>query len=268
MNKLNKCIRRLHRRYTLKSGGVHRNHPYVHKGHTIYYNTAPNVHGDPETIFINAGRGKGQKPCFNLAMKDGVATLQSLDKATNCFDDDFDNSRELVIAAFSLAKSKGCTAFQLTDNSTKTCHSYKFTLSDMYFVTTGRTWYESILSVKSTKYNEADMIDLRERVRNSTWADISVYLISHGATIDFDFPGLDPNKAGSCMGALNLVAKMRNAASCKFFKEQLKNIMDAHKIKTFHGTFWTVNIDASSANIRGGQRTKKMLRQMPGKASL
>lgn len=268
MNNLNKCVRRIHRRYTLKSGGVRRNHPYVHKGRTIYYNTAPNVHGDPETIFINAGRGKGKNPCFNLAMKDGVATLQSLDKATDCFDDDFDNSRELVMAAFSLAKSKGCTAFQLTDNSTKTCHSYKFTLSDMYFVTSGWTWYESILSVKPTIYNEADMMDFRERVRNSTWADISAYLISHGATIDFDFPGLDPNKVGSCMEALNLIAKMRNAASCKFFKEQLKNIMDAHQIKTFHGTFWSVNIDASSANIRGGQRTKKMLRQMPGKESL
>ena len=268
MNTLNKCLRRTYTRKARQLGGVHRNHPYVHKGHTIYYNTAPNVHGDPETIFINAGRGKGQKPCFNLAMKDGVATLQSLDKATDCFDDDFDNSRELVIAAFSLAKSKGCTAFQLTDNSTKTCNSYKFTLSDMYFVTTGRTWYESILPVNSTKYNEADMTSFRERVRSSTWTDVSAYLISHGSTIDFDFPGLDPNKAGSCMEALNLIAKMRNVASCKFFKEQLKNIMDAHKIKTFHGTFWTVNIDASSANIRGGQRTKKMLRQMPGKASL
>jgi len=264
MNNLNKCIRQPHYPKKGQLGGVQRNHPYTYNGHTIYYNSRPNNDGDPETIFINAGHGKGQNPCFNLALKDGAATLQSLDKGADCFEDGFDNTKEMVMAAFSLAKSKGCTVFQLTDNSTKTCHSYKFTLSDMYFVTTGRTWYESILSVKIKDYSEFEMSAFREKVRTSTWADVSAYLISKGKVIEFDFPGLDPNKNGSCMEALNVIAKMRNVLSCKFFADCLEYIMDAHNLKSFHGKVWSVKIDLPAAKGTRKSRASKVSKGSQG----
>lgn len=244
---MNKGVRCLYTRKMIQSGGIRRKYPYVYNGHTIYYNSRPNTNGDPATIFINAGRGKGKQPCFNLALKDGIATLQSLDRGADCFDDDFDNTRELVMAAFSLAKTMGCTIFQLADNSTKTCHSHKFTLSNMYFVTTGQTWYESILSVKTITYTESEMKAFRERVQTSTWSDVSAYLISKRKLVDFDFTGLNVNKPGSCMEALNMIAKMKNAVSCKFFADNLDDIMTAQNILSFHGTLWTVDIDKPSA---------------------
>lgn len=261
MNNLNKFIRQSHSSKKRHLGGVQRNYPYTYNGHTIYYNSRPNDDGDPETIFINAGRGKSKNPCFNLALKDGVATLQSLDRGDDCFTDGFDNSRDLVMAAFSLAKRMGCTAFQLTDNSSKTCHSSKFTLSDMYFVTTGRTWYESILSVKIQDYSEYEMNAFREKVRTSKWADVYTYLINKCATVDLDFPGVDPNKEGSCMEALNVIAKMRNHTSCKFFANCLEYIMDAHNLKSFHGKVWSVNINLSptkgTRKSRGSKGSRK-----------
>lgn len=264
MDKLNKGVRRPYTCKRLQSGGVQRNNPFIYNGHTIYYNSHPNDDGDPETIFINAGRGKGKNPCFNLAIKDGVATLQSLDRGDDCFADGFDNSRDLVLAAFSLAKRMGCTAFQLSDNSTKSCHSYKFTLSDMYFVTTGRTWYESILQVKIQKYTESKMDSFRKIVRTAKWADVSYYLISQGESFDFDFGGLDANMEGSSMEALNMIAKMRNHTSCKFFYECLPKILTAYKLETFHDTLWRVNINLTptkgtrkSRASKGSQSTRK-----------
>lgn len=151
------------------------------------------------------------------------------------------------MAAFSLAKTMGCTIFQLADNSTKTCHSHKFTLSNMYFVTTGQTWYESILSVKTITYTESEMKAFRERAQTSTWNDVYTYLISKRKLVDFDFAGLNVNKPGSCMEALNMIAKMKNAVSCKFFADNLDDIMTAQNILSFHGTLWTVDIDKPSA---------------------
>lgn len=257
MNKLNNGIRRQNTRKIIQSGGVHRNHPYVHKGHTIYYNSRPNVDGDPETIYINGGRSKGKYPCFTLIIKAESATLQGVQSGGNCFADGYDNTKEMVIAAFSLAKSKGCTVFELTDNSTKTCHSHKFKLADMYFMTTGRTWYESILSVKIKDYSESVMDGFREKVRSSTWSDVSAYLISQGKTANFDFEDLDKNKVGSCMEALNIIAKMRNEVSCKFFADCLQTIFDAHDMKSFHGTSWTVEISADSTRQSGSSKKKK-----------
>lgn len=217
MNKLNKGFRHPNCSIAVQSGGVHRNHQYVHKGHTIYYNSEQNINLDPETILINGGREKGKYPCFTLIIKHGLATLQGVQKGADCFTDGYDNTKEMVLAALSLARSKGCTVFQLADNSTKSCYSHKFALSDMYFVTTGQTWYESILPIKSRKHAEADMRAFREKVRSSTWSDVSAYLISKSKSVDFDFKGLNDNKPGSCMEALAMIAKMKNDVSCKFF---------------------------------------------------
>lgn len=175
MNKINKCIRRQLSRKRILSGGVLRNHPYVHKGHTIYYNSEPNIHLDPKTILIYGGREKGKYPCFILIIKNGLAILQGVKRGDDCFTDGFDNTKDIVIAAFSLAKSMGCTAFQLTDNSTKTCNSHTFTLSDMYFVTTGQTWYESILQVKIQDYSDSQMESFRKIVKTAKWADTHGY---------------------------------------------------------------------------------------------
>lgn len=245
MNKLERDIRRFYASENgllFQNAGGNRKFSYNYKGHTIYYNSEPNINGDPATIIINGGRDAGRRPCFKLTLKDKTATLQTLDRGDDCFVDRFDNSKELVMAAFQIAKSKGATSFELSDNSFKSCPPYKFRLSDMYFVTTGQTWYESILPLKIKSYSESKLNSYREIAKNTTWAYMSSYLISRGATIDFKFKGLDVNKRGSCMEALSIISKMRNDASCKFFNDNLQNIMSASNITSFFTTVWALDI--------------------------
>jgi hypothetical protein len=221
----------------------HRNHTQddnnkqeiIYNGHKIYYSSYRNKFNDNHTIFINGGR----RPCFVLSVEGTVGTLQSLERGSDCFVDRHDNSKDLVMSAFQIAKSKGCTNFELTDNSFKSCLPYRFNLSNVYFLTKGVTWYESILPLKIKSWSEEKLNKYRQNVKNTKWTTIAKYLLEAGANLDFvSTEGVELNKHGSAMIILNRIKEMKNDISCQFFAKYTGEILIASKIETFHGTTW------------------------------
>jgi len=107
--------------------------------HVINYRERKNPDESNDIVFL-AGRDKKKRPCFSLKItKDGDAILESIERRNNCFVDDHDNSKDLVIAAIQLAKNRKASTFQFQDNSFIQCPD-KVTLSDLSFLTTGKTW--------------------------------------------------------------------------------------------------------------------------------
>lgn len=92
----------------------------VINSHKIRYRE--NLNNDGKTIFFLAGRTAGKRPCFVLTLLEKDATLQSLERGGDCFVEYNDNSKDLVFAAYRLAKEKGATTFTLTDNSYIYCN--------------------------------------------------------------------------------------------------------------------------------------------------
>jgi len=244
MDKLNRDIQRycfINRFNFTMRGGANRKYEVTYKGHKMYYNSAPDVNGDKHTIFIFGGRDAGRRPCFHLSIKDKVANLISIERGEDCFVDRHNNTKEMVEIAFKIAKDKGCKTFILTDNSYISCPpTAQFKLSDVYFLTTGQTWYESILPIKITEYDDEQMAEYRRRAKTLSWSRVATYLVSKGATLDFiDVADFDINAAGSAMAILSKIKKMKNGVSCRFFAEHTVNIRFIAGLISFHGTLWT-----------------------------
>lgn len=243
MDKLNRDIHNFYFRnsHDMKThaGGRRRDNEVIYKGHKIYYNISPNIYGDINTLLINGGRDAGRRPCFHMTIKDGLANLQGLERGEDCFVDRHNTTRDLVELAFQIAKEKGCNKFQLTDNSYISCKNGRFNLADVYFLTKGMTWYESILPIKIAGVDDSIMTEYRNRVKTMKWKKVADYLVNKGVSLDFiDTTGVNSNSFGSAMAILDRIKTMKNATSCNFFKDNTDSIIFICNIRSFHGTLW------------------------------
>jgi len=238
MDKLNRDIQRycFINRFNFTMRGL--KHEVTYKGYKIC--SSPDVNGQINFIF-----GGLRRPCFHLSIKDKIANLISIERGEDCFVDRHNNTKEMVELAFKIAKDKGCKTFFLTDNSYISCPptAQQFKLSDVYFLTTGQTWYESILPIKITEYDDEQMVEYRRRAKTLSWSRVAAYLVSKGASLDFiDVNGIDVDGVGSAMEVLTRIKKMKNGISCRFFAEHTDNIRFIAELISFHGTLWTYTI--------------------------
>jgi hypothetical protein len=241
MNKLDRDIRHfyfINNHDLSQDGGSRRTHEITQNGHKIHYNISANIYGDINTIIISGGRDAGRRPCFQLLINNKEATLQSLERGKDCFIDRHGNTKDLVLTSFKIAKNKGCTIFQLIDNSFKNCPPYRFNLSDVYFLTQGITWYESILPIKIVGRDTSEIAELTRRATTTSWLNISTYLLSIGVKMDFDVTDIPIDKPGSAMKVLHRIKTMKTKSSCKFFAENTNRILFASNIPPFYGTLW------------------------------
>jgi len=242
MEKLIRDIRlfyRLNYHEISQTGAGKRMYTINYNGHKLQYNCSPNTFGDVDAIIYSGGRDAGRRPCFQMKIIGEVATLQSLERGDDCFVDRYNNSKDLVHAAFKIAKTKGCTKFELVDNSFISCPGNRFSLANLYFLTHGQTWYESILKIKIEDYSEKQMEEFRKLAHTNAWATIAKYLMGEGVNLDFcNLEDIDINAEGSSMKVLNRIKTIKNAASCEFFSKNLNSIMYASNIPIFRGTTW------------------------------
>jgi len=74
-----------------------------------------------------------------------ASSIISLCRGITSFLDNQEGSTGLVLAALEIAKLKGAKTFEFTDNSVKVVEGRKIRLSELSFLTTGKTWYQRIL---------------------------------------------------------------------------------------------------------------------------
>ena len=126
------------------------------------------------TVF--GGRSKGKRPCFILLVDGETANLQSVETGKDCSKEWGASVQHTVRAAIAVAQLRGAKQMFLTDNATK--HNgpgVSFPLSNMTFVTTGRTWYESFLPVRPVDAGTA-VNQWREIVTTLTWGPVWICL--------------------------------------------------------------------------------------------
>ena len=195
------------------------------------------------TIVIRGGRSVGRRECFMVFIEpDGTAVLHGLKQAADCALAAGATGRHLVEAAVKVAREGHARSLSLTDLSGKdTASGKKFRLPDMYFLTTGQTWYESVIPGLVPAENGSMIAEWRYRVRTNTWDDVAEGLRARGVTIpDLEryTVGIDTDAAGSAMTVLRRIKD----AGTDVFADYGEKLLLASGIGPLYGTNWIVTL--------------------------
>lgn len=196
-------------------------------GRTIRYRTEQSGN----TTFLYGGGNTINRVCLVLELNrsTGEAVLQNVEGRTDCYTDAAaeTSAKDIVRAAHRYAIHQRMRTIELTDNSTIRCPD-KLTLSDLSFLTTGRTWYESLIpGLVCTDCPEIEIH--RAQVRQAAWRDIGADLIALQMT-------LDPAAPGTAMQVLS--AMKTSKQFCGFFKQNMAGMLFRNRMPTLMGTHW------------------------------
>jgi len=185
---------------------------------------------DENTLLFNGGNGR---PCFVLSVEPATATalLISLKGDTGA------TTQAAGKAAFALAAERGVRTITLTDNATKSVgDSRKFVVSDMEFLTSGRSWYETFLPVVPTELDASAIESARATVRTNTWD--AVYACLKQRRPDIQIPvgltGIQTGAPGSAMEVLRRIKQARGT----FFSDYRWELPLCSGIQSLFGTSW------------------------------
>lgn len=237
-------------------------------GHDIHYRE----HIDGDILIVYGGvDALHSTPCFDVHL-DYVtkhAYLQTVNKRSNgerlssdsrtvvttesCFDDDHQNSRDIVRGVYKLVQQYGMEKLEFRDESVIYCPEERLTpgsrtavsaevlLADLSFLTTGRTWYESIIP-NLVCMNCPNLERYRNTVYTNTWRTV-------GANIKgLQTNGVDIDAPGSAMAVLNLMKKSEKY--CAFFSENMELLREWSGIQTLQGKSWYCDIPPLVSRLR------------------
>ena len=180
--------------------------------------------------------GNSKRPCFILTMDKEDAILQSIESGRDCSLDEGATSKHTVLAAAKLAKERGATRILFTDNSTKHLPTGYFRLSNMYFLTTGKTWYESILPCQLVSLQDQSKYRVwKTRAETNMWADVYACLQKVCPGIDIDI-GETEGQA-----AMHVLHRLKDSKTDFFAKYEAELLM-CSSIGSLHGLDWEIRI--------------------------
>jgi hypothetical protein len=190
-------------------------------------------------IVIRGGRKKGRPECFLLIIeKNHTAILQSLKQAADCALNPDTTGRHLVEAALKLARERHITSLELDDISKKDLsHSKSFKLGNVYFLTSGKTWYETLIPGLYPTQKADKIAEWRERVTTNRWSDVAARLppgAVDAVSISGAADGIDPTVSGSAMVVLY---RMKDARTT-FFADWEDELLIASGIGSLYGLPW------------------------------
>lgn len=213
-----------------------------HGGATIYVNSHPiqtREVTNGNSIFIHGGH---KHRCFEMELfpdRQHAILKDVVRRPDGCFTDDNNNSRDIVRAAYQVAKDRGIKTIELTDNSAKYCPE-RLDLADLSFLTTGQTWYESIIPL--TPVNIPLLEEWRNRVRTNTWR-----YVGHGLFTDVDTTGIDIDAPGSAMAVLNKL-KLGHK-HCRQFYDNMDSLLSRSGILSVSRKEWICHIPQDTGRI-------------------
>lgn len=192
---------------------------------------------DENTLLFNGGN---RRPCFVLTIRpaERSATLITLERSSSCSLDTGATTQSAGKAAFILAAERGVKRITLTDNAVKPMGApdNKFVVSDMEFLTQGRSWYETFLPVVPT----IDLEPSRAIVRNNTWDSVFACLRQKdpAAIVPVDISDINTTKQGSAMTVLQRIKEGRT----DFFARYRWFLPLCSGVPTLHGMEWVAEL--------------------------
>lgn len=191
-------------------------------------------------IQISGGRITGKKECFLLLLeRDKTAVLQGFKAGADCSLDGGATTKNMLKAAFKLAKEKGATSIFIDDTAKKYIDDERcFYLSDMYFLTSGYTWYESAgVGIRPDIEFVALVNKWREKAKGNTWASVRDNL-DQPVNVPVDISDIDVNAPGSAMEVLKRI----KAANSSFFVDHRVELPNASGIDPMRSVTWIADL--------------------------
>ena len=234
------------RKINMKGGLIER----VRVGpHNIEYDLRINASGRGkkkiiDLLAISTAKANDKQPCFIMKITPGgPSSLISISRGITCFLDNQDDSSGIVLAALEIAKLKGAKTFEFTDNSTKSVDGRKIKLSDLSFLTSGKTWYERILpNIRLIDKSVGEILEIdRNRVHKNKWIDVYNNLLNDfNIDTNFDKFGIDITKEGSAMKILERAKKSKQYT--EFFEKEMVKLIRSSKVMLLYGTHWIMDV--------------------------
>lgn len=217
---------------------------------------------DDTSIILLGGKTPQTSPCFELTIDPirKVSVLQSVrrQEKAKCFMDNTIDMRAIVRVAYQLAKEYGMYTMEFTDVSVIYCPQ-EVRLGDLSFLTTGQTWYESILP-HLTCLNCKLLAESRVRVRTNTWRTVGSNLI------DLDTGDIDIDAPGSAMEVLRLMKKDRRF--CWFFSEYMNILMLQSGVESTYGSHWICEVNPRPQTTTSQKRRTPRLYRLSKRLTL
>jgi hypothetical protein len=109
----------------------------------------------------------------------------------------------------------------------------------MYFLATGMTWYESIISGLQP-LDSIDKIPIwREKARTNRWSDVAHELSRIGVDIQISIPtDINPMEIGSAMKVFSSIKYART----DFFAKYEDELLNASSIGNLYAKTWTIEL--------------------------
>jgi hypothetical protein len=182
-----------------------------------------------------------------------------------CFDDGHNDARKIVKIAYNLARSRGATRMEFTDNSTKHCSESGFErirLADFYRLLNGKTWYESILLEAGATYVRMDdpiqrnetIEEDKHRAAEVSWNTMS----GNGRIVAPSLPdGFDTSAVGSGRAVLHHLRRQQSLTVCQFLAINLSEFLRNSGITPVYGTRWVCGIGPVLQGGSGRRRTQR-----------
>jgi len=191
---------------------------------------------------IYGARPRRKTECFLLFVnEDKTAELHSMRQSRDCALQDNASSHNLLHAVLKLAKEKGATRIELTDVANKHLpYGKSFRLSNMYFLTSGRTWYETYGGFRPIAADEKVVERWRQRALTNRWSEVFACLqtLSPEVEISVDISDIDGKAEGSAMEVLRRIKELRSS----FFADYMRDLVDCSRIGAMETVTWVADL--------------------------
>jgi hypothetical protein len=148
--------------------------------------------------------------------------LQGVRNGVNCSASSHATTKDLMRAVWKLAFHKGIRYIEFTDESKLICRpsGVRISLSELYFVSYGHTWYETIWPILASDTVYIDRA--REEVAVLRWSDVYSRLHSLARTHFLpSYPGIDATAPGSASAVVRYLKGQNWCVSVGAFSRDL-----------------------------------------------
>ncbi len=192
-------------------------------------------------IEIRGGRTRGKRECFLLLLEpdNNTAILQGIKAGEDCSLDGGATTKNMLKAAFILAKERGAKSISLSDTSKKYIDdTHFFYLSEMYFVTYGMTWYEAAgLGIRPPD-DKLKLVNLwRKYAHTNTW-DAVASKLEPFPDVPIDISDINTSAPGSAMQMFKRIKE----ANTSFFVDYSEQLLGASNIGSISLIAWIADL--------------------------
>jgi hypothetical protein len=196
-----------------------------------------------KTIILISKLSVGLPECFMLKFEmqqnQLYAILSSVYSVQKCAPTKHATTSQMIQSIIQLAKERGAAWIDIQDDST-ICDETQFVpLSDYYFLTQGKTWYESIVPFIPERKEEIDYY--REKVKSNTWGYVLQNFARANRKKYTEFISELKTLVGpldNTMLAMNVFKSIPSANKCYIFNKYMAYLLPASDISSIKGFVW------------------------------